>query len=942
MIVDNKKTSLLVTEQLPEFIRDNPDYANFSLFLKSYYEWMEQSGQVTEGSKNLLSYKDIDRTANGFLEYFTNDFLPNFPKETLIDEKQAVKLAKELYSTKGTPSSYAFLFKILFNSEFEYFNTKDAVLRASDGIWYVAKSLKLNTTDERFLNIDNYRVIGETTKSIATIENTVFSGTKVEVYISNIERLFQSGEFIRVVDNNNQDVIIDGQNLRAKVVGQVSQLKIDPKARGLLYKVGDPVIVYNGLSSNTGIEATAEVGSTTKGSIQAINVVTGGFGYNFTPNTRIDIVGDGLGANAVVGSVNPDVQKRANVTMLPIDSITLSRFTRIGNTSYSFLSGHPSANANTSLANAFSFIGFTTYPLSSVLVENGGGGFSTVPSVSAVSTYETDLGNWDNLSKMGILSPIQIAAGGHGYRANYRIIISGGTGTGAYANVIAVSSSGAITNVAFVYDTAHPNSYPLGGLGYRVTGLPTLTVQSANNQAANASLYTPGILGSGASFSVIVDRAGSVTTIKLLTSGEDYVTTPNVSLKVQDIVVSNVSILSLPQKGDAIYQGSNVEVASYRATVNSISLLQPYNDPTQSLYNLRVFNYTSNPDPKQNLKIDRNLNFVLANTAFDTTYNQNGIKNYGDGSAKGTASFLNGLALSQGQYLNAQGQPSSYSVLQSEKYNNYTYQITVEKEIEKYRNVLLNLLHPSGMKLIGRMTAKVPANFDYHVQESLYTGRPFYASEGGIGAGGATATIVTDFTNKSNNIVKFNNLLGANIANLLFANTTTLSLQTDHGVNVMADILAVNYLANTVTISSNVWLTYANVATITGTSGSNTINITEVITDSYNVINNGVYSNTAYPLKDIVFAGDKILVANNTQKTVESIDYENGIIYLTSNLSTNANSLMSVNRTFVANSSIQSNQIKIYGPVGTTYIPELITENGQTIVTEDDRTIILG
>ena len=48
MIVNNNKTSLLVTQQLPEFVRDNPDYANFSLFLKAYYEWMEQTGQVTE------------------------------------------------------------------------------------------------------------------------------------------------------------------------------------------------------------------------------------------------------------------------------------------------------------------------------------------------------------------------------------------------------------------------------------------------------------------------------------------------------------------------------------------------------------------------------------------------------------------------------------------------------------------------------------------------------------------------------------------------------------------------------------------------------------------------------------------------------------------------------------------------------------------------------
>ena len=939
MINDNQKTSLLVAQQLPEFVRDNPDYANFSLFVKAYYEWMEQTGQATEVSKNLLSYKDIDDTTTRFLEYFTNDFLPNFPQDSLISKNQAVKVAKELYRTKGTPASYQFLFRILFNSDFEYFYTRDAVFKASDGVWYVTKSLKLGTSDTNFLNIDNLRLFGETTKSIATVETSVLSGNKVEVFISNIERLFQSGEFVRVVDNNNNDVLFDGQPLRSKIVGQISQLKIDPQNRGLLYKAGDPVIVYDGLNNDTDIGATAQVLKTTTGSIQSVGVTAEGFGYSPNPNTRIDVTSTGFGANLIVGDLDSNYRLTANVNLLPIDVISLAQNTPIGNTSYSFFTEMPSADANTTIADALTFTQFTTYPLSSVLVINGGGGFTSVPGIRAVSTYQTNIETYNDLSKMGILAPIQIQNGGHGYVANDKIIITGGSGYGAFANVRTVSANGAITNVHFVADSTQ--IYPLGGLGFKVTNLPTISVQSANNQAANAVLYAPGVLGEGAQFSVVVDRAGSITTIKLDSAGEDYVTTPNVSLKVQDIVVSNVSVLNLPRKGDVIYQGANVNVSTYRATVNSISLLQPFNDPSQSLYNVRVFEYNSNPDPTQSLVIDRNINFTMANSAYDSSYNQNGYKNYGDGSAKATASFLNGLVFGQGQYINAQGQPSSYSVLQSDNYNNYTYQITVEKEIEKYRTVLLNLLHPSGMKVIGRMAAKIAVDYNYTTQDALYSGRPLYASEGGIGTAGATATIVTDFDNKSNNIVKFSNLAGANIAELIFAGTTILSLEPTHGPSIMSEVISVNHQSDTVTVASNVWLTYANVATVTANAGSNAINITS-LTGAYNIMNNGVYSNTAYPLKDIVYTGDTVLIANNTQKTVKSVDYANGIIYLTSNLSNIANSYLSVNRTFLANSSISSDQIRIYGPVGTTYIPQLATEDGQIIVTEDDRIILLG
>ena len=121
MITTNQKTSLLVQNQLPEYVRDNPDYENFSLFLQAYYEWMEQNGKVTERSKNILNYKDIDTTTDEFLKYFANDFLPYFPSDTLISQQQAVKIARELYQSKGTPASYKFLFKVLYNSDFDIF-----------------------------------------------------------------------------------------------------------------------------------------------------------------------------------------------------------------------------------------------------------------------------------------------------------------------------------------------------------------------------------------------------------------------------------------------------------------------------------------------------------------------------------------------------------------------------------------------------------------------------------------------------------------------------------------------------------------------------------------------------------------------------------------------------------------------------------------------------
>ena len=1045
MIDNGQLTSLLVKNQLPEHIRDNEEYVNFHTFLKAYYEWMEQTGKVTERTKNLLTYKDVDTTTEEFLDYFTNDFLPFFPKDTLLSKEETIKVARQLYQTKGTPASYEFLFRVLFNSDFEVFNTKEAVFKASAGTWYVSKSLKLASSNRKFLDTKNLRVFGLESKSIATIESAVLVGDKTEIFISDIQRLFESGEFVKIVDSNNQDVLFDGEILTAKIVGQISQIKINSVKRGSLYQPGDPVVVYDGMDDpTTGVGASAIVSETTKGSLQRINVVSGGFGYSLKPNTIVTIpngggakanvytlsqylppsytiVNSGTGyrindrvmyddspfayvtsvnengsiesikyipsvnAQAIVGltasveSSNPLAENaiittavavgnpKANVSYITTDIIGFKDDIVIGNSQF-FFANMSSANADTMLIDALSFTTLETSSIFSMIVDNGGGGISSIPEIDVVSTIPTEdefdvySASHSDIASLGILAPIQIINGGGWYQENDKIIFTGGSGHGAYANVTSVGANGTITGISYVFNPADPFPlYPLGGTGYKNEFLPAATIESANASASGAILSVPGILGTGAEFSLVVDRVGSVTTIGVENYGEDYSSQPGVSLKVQDIVVSNVAIENLPRKGEYIYQGPTIDLATYTARVNSISLLAADANTQLSLYNLQVFNYNANPNPNLMLKIlgeDRNINLKMANstfpqfaksytyydatgnrTVFTRQYNKQGYITYGDGSAKANATFLNGLVIGDGQYLTSQGQPSSFDIMQDDRYNNFTYLITVDKEISRYREVLLGLLHPVGTNVLGRYGLKSRNNVNQHTYQAVNAGKPLSYYLGSYVSD--AISIVTDFDNRSNNIIKFNNKLGANLETIFEPYTTTISIQSKNGPNVFSEVIAVNDAANTVTIASNVYLTYANVAVVTGNSGSNVLNITS-LTGLYDLMNNGNYSDSEYPIKDIVYKGDIVLVDNNTSKTVNTVDYINGKIYLTSNLSSNANSYLDVKRTFVANSSLSSNQIKVYGSLGFAYIPELTTEDGDTIITEDEKTILLG
>jgi hypothetical protein len=276
--------------------------------------------------------------------------------------------------------------------------------------------------------------------------------------------------------------------------------------------------------------------------------------------------------------------------------------------------------------------------------------------------------------------------------------------------------------------------------------------------------------------------------------------------------------------------------------------------------------------------------------------------------------------------------------MQDDRYNNFTYLITVDKEISKYREVLLGLLHPVGTNVLGRYGLKSNNNINSHVFEAMYLGKPWsYYIDMNVEN---VVTIVTDFTNKSNNIIKINQTNGANLEQIFTPNTHIL-IETKNGPNVYSEIVSVSNATSTVTLASNVWLTYANVALVTGNSGSNVLNITS-LTGLYDLMNNGNYSDPVYPIRDIVYRGDVVLVDNNSSKVVNTVDYVNKKIYLTSNLSSTTNSYIAVKRTFIANSTILSSQIELYGSAGVPYMPELITESGDTLITEDGKTILLG
>jgi hypothetical protein len=283
-------TSSLVSSQLPDFVRsDNP---KFVLFLEKYYEWLEKSNNVIFETNTLYDSKDLDIADEYYLNEIAKEILPYFPKEILLDKSKFIKHVGQFYRSKGTPESLKFLFRILYNEEIDIYFPKEQIIKLSDGKWVLPLSLRVETGDNNIFDIERCKITGTASKSTAIVEKVIKSVDRqlgiqyIELYISNIEKLFTTGENVTttiVRTDGTEDFVT------AKLIGSLSEIKIDPRNRGLFYNGfdpeldydGDPVTIIGGLnpSSNNPIGAIATVGDVLKGSVDDVLITNGGFGF---------------------------------------------------------------------------------------------------------------------------------------------------------------------------------------------------------------------------------------------------------------------------------------------------------------------------------------------------------------------------------------------------------------------------------------------------------------------------------------------------------------------------------------------------------------------------------------------------------------------------------------------------------------------------------------
>ena len=113
----DERISTLVTDILPSYIGE--DHPTFVLFMKAFYEFLEEESGTRYEAVKLQTYFDIDQTLDEFVQYFLQQYAVGFnPSAKELDSgmsnRQLVRRVNEYYKEKGGTISVQLLFRINF------------------------------------------------------------------------------------------------------------------------------------------------------------------------------------------------------------------------------------------------------------------------------------------------------------------------------------------------------------------------------------------------------------------------------------------------------------------------------------------------------------------------------------------------------------------------------------------------------------------------------------------------------------------------------------------------------------------------------------------------------------------------------------------------------------------------------------------------------------
>ncbi len=744
-------------------------------------------------ARKFFDYRDMETTIDDFISHFMAMYGGEFPLYSYIPKERFLQSLREFYTNKGTVSSYKWFFRAFFNMDSDVYFPREDILRASDGTWVQPITLKVSEALEGRNNSDVLRYyVGQRVKTdtgTAVVENVLtqvvgqqFSQFILvnEVYLKadSIQGTFTPGQILTNIDS--PDIVVE-----TRILPVITDLIIE--TGGSNYAPGDLVHFSEGPAGGYGYGALARVKQVASTSLNSVIVDDGGDGY--LVGLPVEFISTtGQGASAVVAEIvygewltedggffldehqtpdqtdrivledrntiilelliDPFVNATATVTGDSADYGAATGVTQLDGTTIDseieiFLAAsdekpfmHPWVFTNNNettavLANVEVMVGLSTNTFfantDSVFVINGPLDVTTNIGTSNVSANviisDISLGNNQNILFLQDIIDINKFHSSTYIKAN-------GAGSLQLGRVTTDGTSNVFGNNTIFTKVLQPNTHIRFD-----NGTQSVVKQIVNNTFMSVYGLVPALVQN--TFSIIPTGLitqftpqaqrfyGKITKVQLLTQGRGYtappfVTADSISARAQQLYHLNPD----DEPVDTHDPLNSIDTSSDQVTLFKQAIMEVGRDAGQ-ISKVSILN--------------AGVNYLdAASISITATHGNHRV-----GDEAQFTPVIGSLSRYPGSFTTSRGFLSSDKFLQdSTFYNDFVYVVKVGESVERYKNMLLRLLHPAGFRLVGRVVIIDTVSLDLNAE-----GNPDFAPSGDLGliiTGGGSSDSDTD------------------------------------------------------------------------------------------------------------------------------------------------------------------------------------------------------
>lgn len=721
-------------------------------------------------ARKFLEYKDVDTTLEEFKTQFLDTFARRFPQYSYVPVGFLVRMLRQFYQSKGTVDSLQWFFRVLFNQHADVYFPREDILKASDATWVAPITIKVSAPVDGHSNADvtkfyiGQRVVTATGSALVETLVTSIVGqaynqnivvNELHLKFDSILGTFAPGQILSNIDSTEQ--------VRTTILPVIADVTVDNG--GSNYAVGDTVIFSEGPGGGYGYGAFGVVSQVSNTAINGVAVVDGGDGF-ITGLPCVFISTTGHGAAAVIQDVSygnflledgsgfllmEDGLNRleledVNVIFLELvidPFVNATASIQLTNPNYGTAASVPQLNGVTydsQISLAFAAVDqkpfmhpwvFTNQSETNAALANAScnltltanTSFANGATIFSLTSLQDLATNTSTASITANVIVAQVAQGGLEdtlYLKDFTglnqlqvgtIFKDAGAGVLQLGTVSCDGSANLVGNGTAFLDTTQVNTHLRFQNGTKavvkqVVNNTLLVAYSALGGTLVANTYSVVPVGTVDSVTAQAQRFyGKITSVRLLSAGGGYATPPaitvdSVSARAQELFYLDPGIDQTVGTGD-----DTIVAAANQINVFRPATLQAEQDSGQV----------------QKVKITNSgVNYLDANSVVISAV-------HGAGRSGANAAFtpvIEAITKYPGQFTTTRSFLSSDKYLQDlTLYNDFTYVIRVAESFDRYRELLLNLVHPSGFQPVGQfvetesaLLSPLDSSFDISVQ----------------------------------------------------------------------------------------------------------------------------------------------------------------------------------------------------------------------------------